>query len=497
MTEWLLRGRLRVSHRRFGVSWGSFAGLIVVMTAALPAAPAPQDSPNYAKASAHNPMFSDKALWPNLTGKEYFLGETWPKTRLYVWANPGKSGGTPASKSGRGAIDVTDPKNWLQDGKPAEELVLDENTDLLFPACETRYSVGFRGTDILEVCRHVTIEPGAGFVGGGDGRGRKIYGNVWIKRGGQSDSQGATGFLGARHTFFRNDNVMTAPGEAGTRNANLPGNRGGGLMVSQYFTFNKDRGKSVEFRGHVTVLDEFRVFGCTVIVGPDSRLQPGRAASPTIDRGGVLAIMDGAYFGSWVNNFGSPDMTVAGGTIQGGLPERPLTRSAVFGLGMKNHSAASYAGGGSRSGHGGGAETYPRVPSLVVSAGSTLRSYAQDVTRARLVFSVQPDGVGDREALYLRPMPGSEGEKRELERSPDAAQRFKWFDALPRGIDCFLARGVVVDGVEFDHFRKGGVMYEDPAAKAAWKNIFFGPNSKAKAGEMFSRQAAPDKGGRY
>ena len=268
-------------------------------------------------------------------------------------------------------------------------------------------------------------------------------------------------------------------------------------MVSQYFTFNKDKGKSIEFLGHVTVLDEFRIFGCTVIVGPDSRLQPGRAASPAIDRGGVLALMDGAYFGSWVNNFGTPDLTVANGTIQGGLPERPLTRSAVFGLGMKNHSAASYSGGGARSGRGAGAETYPRIPSLVVCAGSTLRSYTQDVTRARLIFSVQPGGVGDREALYLRPMPGSEGEKRELERSPESAQRFKWFDALPRGIDCFLARDVTVDGVEFDHFRKGGVMYEDAAAKAAWKNIFFGTNSKAKGDEMFSRQAALGKGGQY
>jgi len=465
---------------------GAFLAACLWNAPALAAPPPGQDAAAPARAeapSAHASCFSDRTLWPNLTGKEYFLKETWPKARLYVWANPGKGGG---GRAGRGALDVTDPKNWIEDGKPAAKLVLDENADLLFPASETRYSVGFRDSEIREVLRHLTIEPGAEFVGGGDGRGRVIHGNVWIKKGGKMYAQGATNFVGDRHTFMRNDNTESNP--AGER-------RGDYFRCSQYFTFNKGASASVEFLGHVTVLDEFRIFSCTVIVGRDSQLQPGRAAEPTIDRGGTLALLDGAYFGSWVNNFGTPDMTVVKGTIQGGLPDRPLTRSATFGLAMKNHTAASYSGPGGRQDRG-RAETYPRVPSLLVYAGA-LRSYSQDLAKARLVFTVMPGGVGDREALYLRPMAGSEGEKKELDRFPEAAQRFKWFDALPRGIDCYLGKGVVVDGVEFDHMRKGGILYADAATKAQWKNLLFGPKCMASAAEMFGLVEKIEKGGRY
>ena len=140
--------------------------LFVACATLVPAADAP---------TAHNPQFDNKEYWPNLTGKEYYLKSEWPEGRLYVWGHPGTSGGPRF----RGGIDVTDPKNWLLDGKPAEELILDEHTDLLFPASDEEYRVGFRGTEIREVCRHITIERGAGFSGGGDGRGRQIYGTVW------------------------------------------------------------------------------------------------------------------------------------------------------------------------------------------------------------------------------------------------------------------------------------------------------------------------------
>jgi hypothetical protein len=138
--------------------------------------------------------------------------------------------------------------------------------------------------------------------------------------------QGATNFRGSRHTFFRNDNVAAGPQDAGSIFANIPGSRRGKLMCSQYFTFNKEKGKSVEFLGHVSVLDEFRIYGRTVIAGRDSKLQPGRNATPIVDRDGVLALLDGAYLGSWCNNWGIPDLSVERGTVQGGLPDRPLTR---------------------------------------------------------------------------------------------------------------------------------------------------------------------------
>ena len=439
---------------------------ITVLSAALtPTAPADETS------TAHDPQFENKTLWPKLTGKEYFLETDWPKGRLMVWAHPGRDG----RYGGRDSLDPTDPDNWLEDGKPCREVVLDENTDLLLPAAETHYSVGFRGSSIRETVRHVTVEKNAAFVGGGDGVGRSIHGNVWIKECGGIDSQGATRFLGSKHVFFRNDNTLQTACGTG---------RGDGIMSSQYFTFNKEDNASVEFLGHVTVLDEFRIYGCTVIVGIDSTLQPGRNASPSIEQGGVLALLDGARFESWNNDFTSPEMTVTDGTIQGGLPERPLTRSCTFGLAFKNHTAAEYAGPGDDP-----RQQFGRVPSLVVLAGG-LRSISQDLGRARLVFTVMEDQA-------ICPEPGSERYEKEIDRWPEKEQLFRWMRALPQGTDCFLAQDVAVDGVEFDHLRAGGVLYQDPATKARWKNLFFGPRCQADETRLFTRLDGLERGARY
>jgi hypothetical protein len=458
------------------------AGLALFLAAASSAAEGPAGSSQAATsgcrgATAHDPHFGDAALWARYdVQRAAYAREAWPAGRLYVWAHPGKSGG----KRFRGALDVTDPVNWLLDGKPADELVLDERADLLFPASETPYRVGFRGTDVLEVCRHVTIESGAGFVGGGDGRGRQIYGNVWIKKGGDSDCQGATKFLGGRATFFRNDN---------TADANDPRSRRDKIMSSQYFVFNKEGGASVEFVGHVSVLDEFRVYGCTVIVGPDSILQPGRNASPTIDQGGVLALMDGARFESWNNDFDVPEMTVRDGTIQGGLPDRPLTRRCVYGLAFKNHTGAQYTGAGADTKKGRPVQ-YQRVPSLIVLKGA-LRSHSTDLRTARLVFTSMTN-----EAIC--PPPGTEEEEKALNRQPEGRHRFAWMRQLPRGLDCFLGHGVVVDGVTFDHLRKGGILCPDPAAaRGAWKNVAFGPHCAGSGDDLFAQLDGVGRRGDY
>ncbi len=430
-------------------------------------------NPTYVEAAtAHDPRFEDRAIWPKLSGKEYFLEQQWSEGRLLVWAHPGKGGG----KRVRNGLDVTKPANWLCEGKPCEELILDENTDLLFPASQAPYSVGFRGTDIREICRHVTIESGAGFIGGGDGVGRSIYGNVWVKKGGGMDSQGATRFLGSQHTFFRNDNTRETIESMG---------RGDGIMSSQYFTFNKKNNASVEFLGHVTVLDEFRIFGCTVIVGPDSILQPGRNASPTIQQGGVLALMDGAVFESWNNDFGSPEMQVLGGTIQGGLPDRPLTRDCKFGLAFKNHTKADHANADQKT----RSRRLRRVPALVVKEGA-LKSYTTDCEKAHLVFSVMAN-------QDICPRPGTEDYEKAVKRSPEKAPLYKWMLQLPRGTDCFIGSGVTIDCVEFDFLRRGGLMCEDPEAVHKYKNLFFGPHCRGESSELISHLPSLGRRGDY
>jgi hypothetical protein len=427
--------------------------------------------PAYATASAHDAQFANKNLWPMLSGKEAFLTQAWPKKRLLVWAHPGKNG------RGKGALDdPTKPVNWLEDGKPATHLDLGPDVDLLFPESKTPYTVGFRGTPVREIARHVTVESGAIWRGGGDGAGRLIAGNVWIKRGGQMYAQGATTFTGSGNVFVRNDNpVPRNPGE--TRGIDR-------FNLSQYYVFTKQDKGSVEFLGKVTCLDEFKLNGCLVVLGPDSRLQPGRAASPVISDGGTLALMDGAYFGSWVNNFATPDMRVTG-TLQGGLPGRPLTRPAAFGLAFKNNSNAQYEGPGARKA-GDKFETYKRVPSLVLHPGSALRSYTANPATARLTFVYQPGGVGDKAALYLRSVPGSASDAAELKGNPDIAKRNAWFDALPRGVDIWFGKGVTVDTVAFGVLRPGGLMLADPADRKAWKDPLFLPSCLAQGDALFS-----------
>jgi len=432
------------------------------------------ESPAYAKATAGQPAYEDKALWPNLNGGEAYVQETWEQGHLLVWAFPGESGWDGRKPGDHNPIDGA---SWLLDGKPITgEVPFDENTDVLLPDAEKPYTVSLNAAGGKQTFRHITIGRNASLQGGGDGRGRRIYGNVWIKRGGKTGNQGATQMVGGKNTFFRNDNSESD-------------DKGRGLMCSQYFVINCDAGGSVEFLGHVSMLDEFRIIGVCV-VGPDSRVQPGRNASPAIQAGGTLALMDGAMFGSWTNNFSGPDLS-CGGTIQGGLPDRPLTRSAYLMVHFKNYTQSVFDGEGAFRDRTGQAQEYPRVPSLRVSAGA-LRSFSKDIQQAHLVVT----WIGDLGVWNVRPPPGSDAEKNQLAKTPEAAGRFQWIDSLPHRVDCHLGKGVAVDGVEFDYVHKGGIMFDDPADKAGWKNVFCGPHCEGRGEEMYSQQTL-DRGGRY
>jgi hypothetical protein len=418
--------------------------------------------------TAHNPCFSDKTLWPELTGKEYFLKQSMPPGRVMTWARPGISGGLRGDHrlAGKG-VPMMDPANWLLNGKPCQKVEFDENTDIVLPDSSKLYELnGREDPGWPETFRSITVGRNAVLGGGGDGKGRKIFGNVWIKAGGGMDSQGAAMFLGSQHVFFRNDN--TPKTIRGT-------DRGQGIMSSQYFTFNKTDGASVEFLGHVSVLDEFRIYGCTVIVGPGSKLEPGRNAVPEINQGGSLALMDGARFQSWNNDFETPEMVVSKGNIQGGLPDRPLTRSCHWGLAFKNHSGAKYTGANAEKYKA----DYPRVPSLVMHAGS-MRSYSTDLAKAHLVITTM-------ENERICPDPDSAEYKKSIAREGALEEYYKWKLALPRGIDAYFGKDVMIDGVEFEQLRAGGLMYRDAAARAGWKNITFGQGCAAKGEAAFTQ----------
>ncbi len=423
----------------------------------------------YDQVTAADPHFTDKTLWPMLGGKEFFPGESWTKARTLVWAKPGVNG-VPKARNATDLL-VTDVKNWSENGKPATAL-WDEDCDLVLPAAGATYELSFRDCGTRQAYRHITVGRNAQFTGGGDGVGRQIFGNVWIKRGGAIGSQGATGFLGKQHVFYRNDN-------------DDHGND------SQYYIFGKTENRSIEFIGNAATGDEFKVEGCTVIVGQDSRLTPGRDATPEITKGGTLVLMDGAFFGNWIDNFQQVDLTV-NGNVWGGLPERPLTRNCVWAVGYKNHTQAAFTSQQGTTTH------YDRVVSVRLTPGSSMKSHmAVGKKTGHLVLTSMGEQVGN---LAGRSLPGDWTygfEKGKADKYPDRLERYAWFDHLPRGIDVAIESDVAVANVEFDHLRKGGLLLADPAVLTTWSGVTFGKHNHAPAPELPAKLPELKKNGGY
>lgn len=402
----------------------------------------------YAVATASVPDYANKAIWPNLTDKEPYLKETWPKVRTLTWAHPGQSAG------GRAKLNPFDLANWKDEkGQPAKT-PFDENTDLVLPASNESYEIamtlGKNVDGFPTAARHVTVHAGAFLRGGGDGVGMTFTGNVWIKRFGRIYGQSATFFTGAKNTFYRNDN-HPLDGKLDNAGRWQDVNRG-----SQYFTFRKPiaEGGSVEILGLVTVLDEFGVQGSKLVIGRDSAMLPGRNALPRITQGGVIALMDGAFFSTWSNSLDNPDLWIEDGYLQGGLPERPLTRPAYFGVNFKNHTASPPPADKQAANK---REIAPRLVSVVIEKGG-LRSYAATpAARLRMVGN----GLIGRE--NHRAPPGSRKELSDLAK-PSEKPYYEWYDRLPRTFDIYLGPGASLSDVAIAGLRPGGILAEDPAA---------------------------------
>lgn len=460
---------------------------LALVLAAEPAVP-PMASPwaqtatagTYAKASAHDPALTDRGVWPLVSGKEAFAIQVWPKSRLLVWAHPGKKGGD------RDGLDVLALENWLENGKPATR-PWDEETDVLIPASSTPYRVDLRrAVDAKngwfegaphQSFRHITIEAGATFATGGDGIGRRITGNVWIKKGGATANQGPTTFIGERHTFFRNDNDGSGDD---------PRNHRASMQVSQYFHFAKAKDASVEIVGRVTLVDEFKIEGTTVIIGVDSEMRPGRDANPYVRKGGTLALMDGARFWNIINSIDSPDLEVDG-ILCGGLPGRPLKRGALLLLNHKNHSNAQVPASLNLD------KRLPtRVPSLVLRSGAQMRTHKASADARLTIRWAGETGISSG----WRMPPGSWIEKESLEKDPNVKSQYAWLDALPKGIDVWVGTGAAIDDVEIDHLRLGGLMVADTSTASSLKAVF-GPACLGKGKALVSEVTALNSGCGY
>ena len=256
----------------------------------------PADSPAYAEATAHDPKYDDRSLWPAWVEKTDFIKQEWSKARVLVWA---KTEGRMRN------LEMSDPEYWLEDGAP-EKKGPDENTDIVVPSppASARRGYMIHGEPACPA-RHVTVEPGVR-VGV---RMFSVYGNVWVKRG-ASFSHIRLG--GGANTFMRSDDEKP----------NFAANK---------IAFNRPPDNSVEWIGCWLVNDELDLFSGRFIVAPDSTFLPGDRSSQRIYPKAELILLSGSTFEKRAVQFALHDVQVTGELLVG-TAERPLTRDATLGL---------------------------------------------------------------------------------------------------------------------------------------------------------------------
>ena len=191
-------------------------------------------------ATAHDPQLENRNFWPEETKNTTYYKETWPKGRLLIWGYPGSRDRN---------IDPTDPKNWLQDGKPAD-ILFGGDTDILFPDADTPYNVSVKGG--IFTVRHITVGKNARV----SLQKLTVSGNVWIKNNGRISW--LEELSGDKHSFARNDNQDQA-----------------NIRIANKLTISKSGGASVEIVGRFETSDDLNLNSGTMIIGPDSTFMSG------------------------------------------------------------------------------------------------------------------------------------------------------------------------------------------------------------------------------
>lgn len=62
------------------------------------------------EATAHNPQYDNKGLWPHDVEKTDYFKQHWPKATVMVWA---RTGGDPGQGNARIRAELRNPSNWL------------------------------------------------------------------------------------------------------------------------------------------------------------------------------------------------------------------------------------------------------------------------------------------------------------------------------------------------------------------------------------------------
>lgn len=415
-------------------------------------------TPGYDDATAHKPRYDDAVVWPaslEQDGEPAYRRQEWEPARVLIWDR------RDGRREGR-TVSVLDPSNWVRaDGEPAEAPP-DKDTDVVFPDHDEPYYVHTGKGDRHEESfhsRHLTVGRNADV----NVMGLRAHGNWWIKQGGYIYERHGGGFQGEAHTFARNDNVpQWRPGmPAPDRDADLDA-----MLLrsnSQYFTIEKP-GASVEFVGHVSTQDQFRINAGAVIVAPDSYLGFGERGSMSIRSEGVLQLQSGSASAKRLNQNFNWDIVVEGGTIRAGSPERPIRRDCLLGLSAKDHwgrvnDLSEY---GDRGG-------------LNVKSGSI--EVHRDAAEAHL--HVMRQGLAMLESYRTREQGDWQYDK--WRRTMDALEAgFPYLITLKLPDDMPLAH------VVFHDLRFGGIRGPGPEALERWEDVHFADSCQGDAVESLA-----------
>ncbi len=403
-------------------------------------------APGYAKATAHDPHYEDAAVWPKelqMDGPPAYMGEKWEPARLLIWNRR-----DPDERTG-GQVDIMDPANWLENGKPAEDPP-DYDADVVFPDGAKPYFVlcsqGNREQRDLR-CRHLTVGNNARVSVFGCGP----KGNWWVKKGGSIYERHGGRFLGEGHAFARNDNVPAyRPGLGFVRPAEWSEEQAPLLQeISQYIHVQK-AGGSLEAVGNWSTQDQFHIDAGTFIVGPLSAVGTGRRASLVVHGEGVLQLQSGGAIAKNIDQTFNTDVFVEG-VLQAGSPQRPIRRDAVVGL-----SAKDYVG------EVDSLRNYRERLGLRVKGDGRILVHRAEGSDARLVLAWH--GI---DLSVLRDQPP----KPDHREYPDWQRAMAGAPHMPRTITLDFPESLQLELVAFDDLRLGGIKGVSAAQVADWKDI--------------------------
>jgi len=400
-----------------------------------------------------------QTAWPDAPPakgpKPAYTTETWEAPKeLLVWGSPGQSG------------KFFDVGKWLQNGRPRKESFNDSGkyqrrhsttsafltpeTDMLVPVSETPYEV--RGRAHWKgghyVIRHTTIENNVTYqhnlIGG--------YGNLWVHPDGSFNGGGGAAFRGTKHTFLRVGDVRPLGEPVETAKLDGP-------TLGRKWELRKDDPKaSMEIIGTAVSGDETHSVrgrlilseGSTILFGPRCIFNVGEEATLELHSSSVFMMNGNCTY--------RPDIH-AKGPILIGTPKRPIEHDAIIGLSFKDRNDAlknKYHGNDPKHG----------------MSVRDMRIYSTNPKKARLVLQYHGrEGNGE----HSIPKKDKNPEKHEI------------YHNLPRKISVVFRHSVMLNGVVFNDFLKGGIKLANPADLRKWKNVFFGDHNAGKPEELFSQ----------